>query len=162
MPRRATRAAMPVQTDDIEVDNQGTVPSQHDSVQNPDEPMDFADQEVPEQQPARRPRHSNAKRSGSKRATVKTEKNRKSRTRRDASDDERDSEEEVCEPPFDKDTFLATARPIPPEGAKTIDGVISDFQTVLHQLEHTGFDLVSETAVAVEEASGNTADGQEV
>jgi hypothetical protein len=124
--------------------------------------MDSADEEVPEQQPVRRSKKVNAKKSAPQGARVKTEKNRRSRTRRDASDEQDDFDQEVSAPPFDKDEFLATARPIPPEGAKTIDGVILDLQTVLHQLEHTGFGLVLETAVAVEEASGNTEEGQQV
>lgn len=160
MPRRSTRTAAPSQ-DDIEVDDQENEPSQQESVQDADQPMDSV-AEKPEQNPPRRSKKSNATSSKSKGAKVKTEKNNKSRTRRDASDDERDSKDDLPGPPFDRDDFLATARPIPPEGAENIDGVISDLQTVLHQLDHTGFELVLDTAVAVEEAAGNTEEGQEV
>lgn len=161
MPRRSTRAAAPSQ-DDIEVDDQENEPSQQDTVQDADQLMHSGDEE-PEEKPLHRSKKSNATKSKSKAVKVKTEKNNKSRTRRDASDDnERGPEDDVPASPFDMDEFLATARPIPREGADTINGVISDLQTVLHQLNHTGFGLVLDTAVAVEEASGNTEEGQEV
>lgn len=161
MPRHSTRATHP-SGNDVEVDDQLNVLSQHDSVQGPDQLMDCDDEELSDQRPTRRSKKSNVTNSSAKVAMVKAKKSRKSRTRRGASDDEGGSEDDEPKPPFDRDEFLATARPIPLAAAKIIDGVVSDLQTVLHQLEHTGFSLVLDTAVAIEEASGNTEDGQEV
>jgi hypothetical protein len=148
MPRRSTRATFPSQ-DDIEVDDQENLPTQQDSVQDADQLMEA------EQKPMRR---SNTTKS--KTVKVKTEKKTPFRAPENAPNDDHSDPETVA--PFDRDEFLATARPIPPEGAKTIDGVISDLQTVVHALGHQGFDLVLDTAVAVEETSGNTEEGQEV
>ncbi|KAF8508213.1 hypothetical protein JB92DRAFT_2832462 [Gautieria morchelliformis] len=157
MPRRSTRATV-LSQDDIEVDEQENIPSQHDSVQDADQPMDSADEALPEQKPGRRTRKSNTTKS--KTVKIKTEQKKIFRAPENAPDDGHSDDSEAVAP-FDRDEFLATARPIPPEGAKTIDGVISDLQTVVHALGHQGFNLVLETAVAVEETSGNTEEGQE-
>ncbi|KAF8574989.1 hypothetical protein K439DRAFT_1398662 [Ramaria rubella] len=159
MPRRSTRVAQVVE-DDIEVDDQEIVPSQQDSVQDVDMPMDVAEEEVIDKKPSRRSKKSSGK-SGRETTTVKSEKSKKSRTRRDPSDERGDAEDGAEGRPFDREEFLATARPIPQECAQTVDGIISDLQIVLNELENAGFVLVEDTAVAVEEVSGNTEEGQE-
>ncbi|GJJ15574.1 hypothetical protein Clacol_009852 [Clathrus columnatus] len=62
--------------------------------------------------------------------------------------------------PFNREEFLATARPI--KRVDNIDGVMFDLQHLIKQVEHIGFELVTDTAMAIEEVSGCTKDGQEV
>jgi len=100
----------------------------------------------------------NASKGASSALKVKREKSRKSRVRRDASDDEDGAEpqEAIDDFVFDRAAFLAEAHPIPANEANprgTIPGIISDLQGVLNHLQDTGFALVTDTAIAIEEVS---------
>lgn len=64
--------------------------------------------------------------------------------------------------PFNRDEFLSTTRLIPRTAVVNIDNVMSDLQHLINQVGHVGFDLVTETAMAIGEASGNTKEGEEV
>lgn len=63
---------------------------------------------------------------------------------------------------FNKDEFLATARPISRGQVEIINSVMYDLQHLATQVEHVGFELVAETAMAIGEVSGDTKDGEEV
>ncbi|KAF8516814.1 hypothetical protein BU17DRAFT_92414 [Hysterangium stoloniferum] len=132
---------------------------QQDPVPDQDERM--APNEEEEQTQLKRSERTATSNSKTKVSKVKVEKTKKSRARRDASVNEEDMGYGEPLASFDKDEFLATARPIPLEGAETLSGVISDLQIVMDQVEASGYELVADTAVAVEEVSGNTEEGQE-
>jgi hypothetical protein len=149
MSRHTNRLATSDDEEENEVQHE-PVPDRHAS----------ADEEEDEAQ-AKRSKRNSASKSKAKGSKPKVEKSKKTRQRQDASDNEEDMGC-VGLAPFDRDEFLATARAIPPDGAETLSGVISDLQIVMDQVEASGYELVTDTAVAVEEVSGNTEEGQEV
>lgn len=120
---------------------------------------EVADESAPEEEEPRRIKAANASNTKRNSSKIKKEKAAKSRTRRNASENDLDL---GLTAPFDRDKFLAAFHPVSSEGTRTIEGVGSDFKTVLDQLEHTGFQLVLDTAMAIEEVSGQTEEGQEV
>lgn len=156
MPRRSMRVAASAQ-DDNEPDEEIVIPSQQDSVQDADQPLDSVADQEPEPKPLAR-----SKKSKSKSTKAISEKSRKNRARCVASDEEGGCQHGGSVAPFDREAFFATARPIPKDGADHIMGLVSDVNKVLHQVKHVGFGFVSETAVAVEEVSGHTEEGQKV